>query len=87
MNRTLQVIVGVIAIVAGATLFAMHIIEFSNHLQMRDNSIAAQGFVTEVKIVGGNSELHYEFTESTQEKTYSGGNALRSFVCWYAHSD
>ena len=76
MSRTLQILVGIIAIVGGATLFAMHVGEFSEHLQMNDHAVAHYGFVTEVNKVGGKSELHYEFWKFGKTKRYAGMSVL-----------
>ena len=76
MSGTLQILVGIAAIFGGATLLAMNIGEFKKHLQIQRDPVARTGMVVEVKVVGGKSEIYYEFTEPTKTKTYTGMNVI-----------
>lgn len=76
MKRLLHVLVGILAICGGATLFATYFGEFNKHLQIQRNSVGALGFISEVTVAGGKSEIRYWFTESSATKKYTGSSVF-----------
>ena len=76
MSRTLQILVGIVAIFGGITLLAMHVGEFRKHLQMQGDAVGRVGYITEMNIVGEKYEIHFEFTEPMKTKRYTGMSVI-----------
>ena len=76
MNQILHALLGISLLGVGGMLFSMHIGEFNKHYQIQAHPITAQGFVTEVIVDGGKSEIHYEFIELNTSNTYTGISIL-----------
>lgn len=72
MYNVLQILIGIAAIVGGASLLAIHGEEFKKHFQIQGDPIRGQGFIVEVKVIGDKSEIRYEFAEARKLKKYSG---------------
>ena len=76
MDRTLSVLVGIAAIVGGTMLFSIYIGDFTKHYQIQAHPVGVVGFISEVTIVGRNTDIHYYFNEPMIPKRYAGSNVF-----------